>query len=83
MFFADSLSWAHTTSLKPRDLFDDEFHVTEIQATFNTIKQQYKTDKTMHDRKTQITNGWNTHDIPREVVPYCRVTWGKMHPLDT
>ena len=61
MYFADTLSRAHTTSLSPENIFDDQLSVAEVNTVTNDINRLIKEsseDTTLCKIKELITNGW-------------------------
>ena len=69
LFFADTLSRAHSDSLELKDLFNDELSMAKINSTFDilhSIKDEYKTDEKMIETMKQISQGWET---PHTILP--------------
>ena len=75
MFFADTLSRAHTT-VKPTDqLFDDNVYIAEIQTDIihqNKIQTETNIDETLTTIKQLTQNGWpeDKNKIPTCAKPY-------------
>ena len=54
---------AHSNFLEPKDLFNDELSVTEMNSIsdiLHSIKDEYRTDETIIETMKQISKGWET-----------------------
>ena len=61
MYFADTLSRAHTTNIEPTNLYDEEMSITEIGVpndTIQEIQENTEKDKTLSEIKNYTLKGW-------------------------
>ena len=74
-FFADALSRAHSKSIEPKNLYDEECTIAAVSTNKGVIKHiqdECKKDATMLELKKLIVKGWpvNVHHMNTRIQQY-------------
>ena len=75
MYFADTLSRAHTTQLNEEDLYDTDISIAslaKIAIDIAQIQKESEIDEVLQELKTVVVNGWpnNKKHIADKIQPY-------------
>ena len=75
MYFADTLSRAHSSKTVPVNLFDNEVSVAELEVVndfMQEIIQETKNDDTLQRLRSLAMNGWpnDKNEVPSDLKPF-------------